>query len=166
MGRAHTGSNSTQEIGTRKRGSTISTGCSTMISLMSLSTVSSMDYRLDLVQKPICLTCFIGGTEPAFLEKKKINSFYPWWFPYLCMPTKWGQDEHRCLTCHRLTLKRVDLVLRDISICCKLFKRFEGGFDCAETTCVPRCCSVMRPWVYIHAAELSNIYIKCLIKIS
>lgn len=71
MGRAHTGSNSTQEIGTRKRGSTISTGCSTMISLMSLSTVSSMDYRLDLVQKPICLTCFIGRIEPAFLEKKK-----------------------------------------------------------------------------------------------
>lgn len=75
MGRAHTGSNSTQEIGTRKRGSTISTGWSTMISLMSLSTVSSMDYRLDPAQKPICLMYFIGRTEPAFLKGEK-NQFF------------------------------------------------------------------------------------------
>jgi len=45
-----------------------------MILLMSLSTVPSMDYWLDLVQKSICLMYFTGKTEPAFLgEKTKQN---------------------------------------------------------------------------------------------
>lgn len=147
MERAHTGSNSTQGIGTRKRGSTISTGCSTMISLMWSSPVPSMDYWLHLMQKLICLMHFIGGTQPAFFEgEKKNNPILPalvvFWPLHVCqVRTGWTSLSFIPL----VSLNRTEPVVRDISTYCKLFWRAENGFDGAKTTCVLWCC-VERPW--------------------
>ena len=47
----------------------------------------------------------------------------------------------------QVTLNRMELVLRDISIYCKLFQRAENGFDSAKTACVLWCYCVLRTWI-------------------
>ena len=138
MERAHTGSSSTQEVGTRKRDSTITTGWNTMILLMSLSTVPSMDYWLDLVQKSICLMYFTGKTEPAFLgEKTKQNKTKQNKTKQKKPSLMVSSSLHACLIGTRwtpstymsqITLNRRDVVLSDFSTHYKLIQRVENNF--------------------------------------
>lgn len=95
------------------------------------------DYWLDRVQKPICLMHFIGRTEPALLETgggdQFLLSLVVFLSLYACqVGTGWTPLTYMS----QVTLNRMEPVLRDISISCKLFQRPENCFDSAKTACV------------------------------